>query len=541
MLLGGVVLAASLYFVHAQQNVSSVRSAQADSIVQITAEAQGLELVSPDQLPRFGTYWWVMPGLGGGAAVPMPCPPLDQSLPIYAITGNQFLVDDTIGSQPVLSTAMSRRLGTSYTMEEALEAQANMVVNLIQQVQTAAAAPAVASPMVRMSMMASSLASSYAYGNPVYLTNMTVSFAYDGSMTANFSIGGGTNFVPYDILMSTNVAAPVASWNWLGIGYTSNNYAFYEQPANWGFYILAKPSKTMVVPWGDDIYGQCDIWSGITNAVQVTGGIEFSLALLNNGTVMGWGFNGATESELVPTNLVGVTMIASGWQHNVALLTNGTVTAWGDDFWGEINVPAGLSNVTVISAQALHSLALTTNGTVVAWGYGLYGEASVPAGLSNGVAIAAGGEHNLAVSNGFVVAWGNNGSGQCNVPASLSNVWDVAAGWEHSVALKKDGTVVAWGDNSYGESSVPAGLSNVVAIAAGADYETDTAYSLALKRDGTVVVWGVYVFDMALRTLARPQVSQKIVQMIQQRRLCRLTERFAASQPGQFLFALTDG
>ena len=165
----------------------------------------------------------------------------------------------------------------------------------------------------------------------------------------------------------------------------------------------------------------------------------------------------------------------------------------------------------------------------------------MPAGLSNVVAIAAGGEHNLAVSNGFVVAWGNNGSGQCNVPASLSNVWDVAAGWQHSVALKKDGTVVAWGDNSYGESSVPAGLSNVVAIAAGADYETDTAYSLALKRDGTVVVWGVYVFDMALRTLARPQVSQKIVQMIQQRRLCRLTERFAASQPGQFLFALTDG
>ena len=338
--------------------------------------------------------------------------------------------------------------------------------------------------------MMMSLASSYAYGNPVYLTNLVVSSTGYQPMTASFSIAGGNNFVPYDILMSTNVAAPVASWNWLGIGYTSNNYTFYEQPADLGFYILAKPSKTMTVPWGNDIYGQCDFWSGITNAVQVTGGIEFSLALLNNGTVMGWGYNGATESDLVPTNLVGVTMIASGWQHNVALLTNGTVTAWGDDFWGEINVPAGLSNVTVISAQALHSLALTTNGTIVAWGYGLYGEASVPAGLSNVVAIAAGGEHNLAVSNGFVVAWGNKGSGQCNVPASLSNVWDVAAGWEHSVALKTDGTVVCWGDNSYGESSVPAGLSNVVAIAAGGDPETDTAYSLALKSDGTVVAWG---------------------------------------------------
>jgi hypothetical protein len=356
--------------------------------------------------------------------------------------------------------------------------------------EAAEALAAALSPRKRMSMMASSLATSYAYGNPVYLTNMAAMPDGYGNTIASFSIAGGTNFVPYDILMSTNVAMPVASWNWLGIGYTSNNYTFYGQPADVGFYILAKPSKTMVVPWGDDTYGQCDLWSGITNAVQVTGGIEFSLALLTNGTVVGWGYNGATSSELVPTNLVGVTMIASGWEHNVALLTNGTVTAWGDDFWGEINVPAGLTNVTVISAQSLHSLALESNGTVVAWGYGPDGETNVPAGLTNVTAIAAGGMHNLAVSNGIVVAWGYNGSGQCNVPAGLSNVWDVAAGWVHSVALKTDGTVVCWGDNSDGESTVPAGLSNVVAIAAGGDFDTDTAYTLALKSDGTVMAWG---------------------------------------------------
>ena len=104
----------------------------------------------------------------------------------------------------------------------------------------------------------------------------------------------------------------------------------------------------MVVPWGDDIYGQCDLWPGITNAVQVTGGIEFSIALLNNGTVTGWGYNGVPSSELVPTNLEGVAMIASGWQHNVALMTNGTVTAWGDDFYDETDVPDGLTNITTI-------------------------------------------------------------------------------------------------------------------------------------------------------------------------------------------------
>ncbi len=130
---------AGMMLARAQQTATPVQSAQADSIVQITAEAQGLQLVSPDQVPRCGTFWWVMPGLGGGAAVPAPCPPLDQNAPIYAVTGNQFLVDDTLGRQPILSTAMSRRLGTSYTMETALEAQASMVVNLIALIQTTVA------------------------------------------------------------------------------------------------------------------------------------------------------------------------------------------------------------------------------------------------------------------------------------------------------------------------------------------------------------------------------------------------------------------
>ena len=471
------------------QSIGTTQPAQPDSIVQITAEAQGLTAVPYNNLPRGGTYWEVLPS---GISAPLPCPPLDSTLPIYGITGNIFLVDATGGQVTVNPRRLGMQVQTQITasaFNAALESLAVSVVNLITQVQNPPAT-LTASPMMQMSMMSSSLASSYAYGNSVYLKNMTASIAGDGSTTANFSIAGGTNFVPYDILTTTNLLMPVAQWSWIGIGYTSNNYTFYEQPADYGFYMLAKPSKTMVVPWGDDVYGQCDIWTGITNAVQVTGGYEFSLALLNNGTVVGWGFNGVSSSELVPAGLSGVTMIASGWQHNVALLTNGMVTAWGDNFYGEINVPAGLSNVMVISAQALHSLALKTNGTVVAWGYGPEGETTVPTGLTNVTAISAGGEHNLVVSNGYVIAWGYNGYGQCAVPTNLNNVVDVATGWAHSLALKSDGTVVAWGDNSYGERNVPSGLSNVVAIAAGGDPDTDTAYSLALKSDGTVVGWG---------------------------------------------------
>ena len=52
--------------------VMQVQPAPPDSIVQITAEAQGLALVPPDQLPPFGTFWLVQPGAGGCMAVPLP-------------------------------------------------------------------------------------------------------------------------------------------------------------------------------------------------------------------------------------------------------------------------------------------------------------------------------------------------------------------------------------------------------------------------------------------------------------------------------------
>ncbi len=341
-------------------------------------------------------------------------------------------------------------------------------------------------------MMSSSFASSYSYNIPVYLTNMTASTAGDGSTIASFGIGGGTNFVPWDILMSTNLANDYSQWTFIGIGYTSNNYTFYGQPSDVAFYILAKPSKTMTVGWGDDTYGQCDVPSGITNALMVAGGYGQSLALLNDGTVMAWGDNTYGQGS-GPTNLIGVAMIAAGWNHDVALLTNGTVVAWGANSAGQTNVPPDLTNAIVISAQAMNTLALRSDGTVVAWGPNLFGQTNVPFGLTNVTAIAAGVEHSLAVSNGMVVAWGGNDYGQANVPVGLSNVVDVAASGYHSLALLINGTVMAWGDNTFGETNVPGTLTNVVAIAAGGRLffgGPALPYSLALKSDGTVVAWG---------------------------------------------------
>jgi len=464
--------------------ISSTSSLRAQVWARLVVEnATTVEVVPADKLPRYGTFWSVQRSN---------CPPLpfyapflrDLNAPVYVLDARQsiFLVDDSTVDYPAIykereAERVLRRLDWEAGMLSDEEYWALEGGN----------------PALTMTM--SSLASSFAYGNPVYLVDMAATNAGAQAVTASFSIAGGTNNVPYDILTSTSAATPVADWQWLGIGYTSNRYTFSNQPMDQAFYILAKPQKTMVVGWGNSDYGQSDVPAGITNAVMVAGGHDHTLALLNDGTVIAWGRNDFGQSN-VPPNLVGVSMIGAGKYHNVALLTNGTVTAWGWNIpalgYTMTNVPPDLTNATVISAQMLHSLALRSNGTVVAWGYNGSGETNVPAGLTDVTAIAAGGQHNLVVkADGTVVAWGWNPYGQCDVPAGLSNVWDVAAGWGHSVALKRDGTVVAWGDNRYGQTDVPGDLSNVVAIAAGADESVNgSGYTLALKSDGKVVAWG---------------------------------------------------
>ena len=139
-------LAAGLDLLHSQTavvgnfngNLSLVQAAAPDSIVQITADAQGLSLVSPGQAPRTGTFWWILPN---GTAVPAPCPPQnDLFAPIYQLAGGQFLVDQTGGQIP----AIPRRFGMqAQTVGGAavsgLEIEADTIMSLITRVQMAAA------------------------------------------------------------------------------------------------------------------------------------------------------------------------------------------------------------------------------------------------------------------------------------------------------------------------------------------------------------------------------------------------------------------
>ena len=238
----------------------------------------------------------------------------------------------------------------------------------------------------------------------------------------------------------------------------------------------AEMKATEVFAWGLNSSKQCDVPTGLTGVVGISGGGPHSLALKKNGTVVAWGDNDKQQCD-VPTGLTDVVGISAGIFHSLALKKDGTVVAWGNNEDQQCDVPTGLTDVVGISGGIFYSLALKKNGTVVAWGDNDKQQCDVPTGLTDVVGIAAGGYHSLALKkDGTVVAWGSSSFNQCDVPTGLTDVVGIFGGGYHSLALKKDGTVVAWGWNSFNQCDVPTGLTDVVGISGGG------YHSLVLKK-----------------------------------------------------------
>jgi alpha-tubulin suppressor-like RCC1 family protein len=240
--------------------------------------------------------------------------------------------------------------------------------------------------------------------------------------------------------------------------------------------------------------------------------------------------------------------VATGAQHSIALCDDGSLVGWGSNGSGQLGdgsasnrdrptwvdqsgVLAG-KTVVAVAAGTAHSLVLCDDGTLAAWGYGNYGtlgndsitSSNVPVLVNTGgvlagkrvVAIAAGAYHNLALcADGTLATWGRNPYGQLGndtttnslVPVLVDQtgilagktITAIAAGFSHSLVLCADGSLAAWGandgnqlgDNSAIQSKVPVLVRNgslagktVVGIAAG------SLHNLARCADGTIAAWG---------------------------------------------------
>jgi len=246
----------------------------------------------------------------------------------------------------------------------------------------------------------------------------------------------------------------------------------------------------------------------IDNVRAISAGCDHNLALKENGTVWAWGYNlrgqlgngtsGIDENAPVKVANIGngAKGIAAGYDFSLALMQDGTVRSWGSDSDGQLgngsdpsrDTPGPVSNLSNVKAiasdsEAIHALVLSNGGTVKSWGSNEYGQlgnganlpgadATTPARIANlsGVeAVAAGGYHSLALmDSGTVWAWGYNSDGQLgndthgdgtdrSTPVSvigLTNVRSISAGSYHTLAVLEGGGARSWGSNYYGELGI---------------------------------------------------------------------------------------
>jgi hypothetical protein len=327
----------------------------------------------------------------------------------------------------------------------------------------------------------------YASGDPGMslangiVTGTAASGAFSGVELANGGAANGNYGVPY-LLKQMHLEAASAG----NITYANTTArAGLLNPGQWHAVNQPYAGLSIIKGWG--AYSGANLNAvGTTEVIAVAASTidsptyYGSVALRAGGSVVAWG--NSNFMRAIPSGLPNVTAIAAGNFHGLALLNDGTVVGWGYNYDGGLSIPSDLAGVEAISSRQNHNLALKSDGTVVAWGSL---PAAVPAGLAGVTGIAAGWGHCLALKNdGTVVGWGGNGQGQITIPGGLTGVTAIAAGANHSLALKDDGTVVCWGYNHLGQATAPEGLADVKAIAAGSDH------SLAIKSDGTVVGWG---------------------------------------------------
>ena len=223
---------------------------------------------------------------------------------------------------------------------------------------------------------------------------------------------------------------------------------------------------------------------GLNDAISVSAGQYFTLALRANGTVIAWGDNSQGQTN-VPPGLSNVVAISAGAAFSVALRADYSVVGWGANGGGALPIPASVTNVAQVVASGSAGLALRRDGSLVQWGFS---QQPLPANLGDVVKIAGKYGHFVAFRrDGTVISWGTAYLGLNIPPAAATNVVFVGAGSWHNVTLRQDDLMVGWGDNQNYQTVAPPNATNLVMIDGG------SSGNIALRSDGAAVTWGYYI------------------------------------------------
>lgn len=254
--------------------------------------------------------------------------------------------------------------------------------------------------------------------------------------------------------------------------------------------------------------------AGALRGVRAIGaGGDLSMALLADGSVVTWGRGTAgrrgtgkdRETALTPTTVLGPSrspllrarQISTNGATSMAVLTDGTVVGWGSNPYGQLG--PGAAAQVLLGRRVLADTGIRLEGVAQ---------------------VAVGGRHVVAVrGDGVVLSWGRNETGQLgdgktttriqpdpvnsiSGSADLQDVASVSTAADHTVALRTDGTVLAWGGNGGGRLGVGDArrrlrpvpvvgaqrgrtLRSAIAVVAGENF------GAALLGSGEVLTWGV--------------------------------------------------
>jgi hypothetical protein len=118
----------------------------------------------------------------------------------------------------------------------------------------------------------------------------------------------------------------------------------------------------------------------------------------SNGTLVVWGFNSHTQTN-VPPGVTNVAAATGGLAHSFALRTNRTVIAWGNNSSSQTNVLSDLTNVLAIATGSAHNLVIVDNATIIPTAPWFDTSPGTPQLTSTGLALRVKG----LVGRGFVV------------------------------------------------------------------------------------------------------------------------------------------
>ena len=282
------------------------------------------------------------------------------------------------------------------------------------------------------------------------------------------------------------------------------------------FTVALNPQNGRVACWGSNIYGECDIPSGLPPIKAVAAGPQRVLAIESaTGLVRAWGRNSDGEGS-VPKDLGACRAVAAGNRHSVAVTADGTLRCWGDNFRGACDLPAETTGYLHVSSLNFHSLGQRGDLGIRAWGWNDDGQCSIPAGLPEvrDGGIAAGTRHSAAIvfdggSGGWTVrCWGSNASGACDVPPGLTDVVAIAASYDRTMALRANGRVVAWGRNEVGQGTVPSeAAENPELVSGGYDF------TIAASGSPPYTVFGWGSNEDGQRDLPQPATGLRYTQL----------------------------